>query len=193
MLFEKTFYFLRHGQTDWNAKGLMQGSTDIPLNDAGRDQADAVRPHLDGLGIMSMCASPMSRAHETAQIAGADLDCPMTTIHDLREFSMGERDGTPFGPWFFQWRAGNLHIEGAETRREFLDRAIVGLNEALEQPGPVLMVSHGGLFGAIKHYAGLDDSLMVKNCELVCLEPPLSPGADWRCGFLNQQGVTNAA
>ncbi len=186
MLAKQTFYFLRHGQTDWNAKGLMQGSTDVPLNDAGRDQADGVRPHIGGLGIASMCVSPMSRAHETARIAGADLDCPVTLIDELREFAMGERDGTPFGPWFFEWRAGDLHIEGAETRKGFLERAIVGLNEALRQPGPVLMVSHGGLFGAIKHYTGLDDSVQVKNCDLVCLEPPQSDDAEWRCEFLNQ-------
>ena len=97
MLAKQTFYFLRHGQTDWNAKGLMQGSTDVPLNDAGRDQADGVRPHIGGLGIASMCVSPMSRAHETARIAGADLDCPVTLIDELREFAMGERDGTPSG------------------------------------------------------------------------------------------------
>jgi broad specificity phosphatase PhoE len=58
-------------------------------------------------------------------------------------------------------RQGSTH-RGAETRKKFLERAIVDLNEVLRQTDPVLMVPHGGLFRATKHYTGIDDSVQVK-------------------------------
>jgi len=183
MLPECTFYFLRHGETDWNARGLMQGNTDIPLNTSGRAQAQSVRKCVEALGIETICASPLSRASETAHIVNTEMKRPVMVIDALREFTMGERDGTTFGPWFQGWRSGDLHIEGAETRVDFLERALSGLLAALEHPGPVLIVSHGGLFGAVKHYGRLDDALQVRNCDLVRLEPPPSEGDGWRCRF----------
>jgi len=187
MLSNQTFYFLRHGETEWNARGLMQGNTDIPLNDVGRSQASAVREFVRDLDVATVCSSPLSRAHETAQIVSADLDCPISLISDLREFSMGVRDGTPFGDWFLEWRSGSLHIEGAETRADFLKRALGGLNEALENPGPVLVVAHGGLFGAIKHYGDLDDTLQVSNCDLVSMTPSVESDAPWECCYMNKE------
>lgn len=67
------FFVLRHGQTDWNLQARLQGSTDIPLNDIGREQARLAAELLDGLGITKIVASPLSRALETARIVGERL------------------------------------------------------------------------------------------------------------------------
>lgn len=61
---QKTFYVLRHGETDWNIKGLCIGSTDIPLNEKGIEQAHNVASLLSDLdlGIKTICHSPLRRA-----------------------------------------------------------------------------------------------------------------------------------
>ena len=67
-----TIYFIRHGETDWNLEGRLQGQKDIPLNDVGRVQADeagrklkALAPHVEDLAYI---ASPMTRTRETMEI-----------------------------------------------------------------------------------------------------------------------------
>lgn len=67
------FYILRHGQTDWNLNRRLQGSTDIPLNATGREQARKAATLLETSGLTRIIASPLSRALETAQIVGAHL------------------------------------------------------------------------------------------------------------------------
>lgn len=69
-----TIYFLRHGETDWNAEQRYQGQTDIPLNAKGRGQAarngETLLAHLGGAAVtLDYVASPLSRASETMQIA----------------------------------------------------------------------------------------------------------------------------
>ena len=67
MLDKKPFYFLRHGQTDWNAERLCQGQTDIPLNAIGVQQAGEAKAHLADIAITTVCSSPLGRALETAK------------------------------------------------------------------------------------------------------------------------------
>jgi broad specificity phosphatase PhoE len=63
-----TLVFVRHGITDWNVDGRFQGQLDIPLNAAGRRQAEAVRAHLSSIAFDQVYASPLKRAEETARI-----------------------------------------------------------------------------------------------------------------------------
>lgn len=71
-----TLTLIRHGQTDWNKANLMQGITDIPLNDTGREQARTTGKKLADMGLefTVLVSSPLSRAHETAQLVGEHLD-----------------------------------------------------------------------------------------------------------------------
>jgi broad specificity phosphatase PhoE len=73
-----TIYFIRHGETDWNLEGRLQGQKDIPLNDVGRVQAEeaarrlaALVPHYEDLAYI---ASPMTRTRETMEILRKTLD-----------------------------------------------------------------------------------------------------------------------
>src|SRR3954464_13091312 len=79
------FWFLRHGETDWNAQGLSQGNVDIPLNPTGLAQAGSAADLLRGRGISTIVASPLSRARVTAEIAAEALGLPLTIDPDLRE------------------------------------------------------------------------------------------------------------
>ena len=62
------FWFLRHGETDWNARGWSQGNVDIPLNETGLAQARSAALLLRGKGIRSVISSPLSRAKVTAEL-----------------------------------------------------------------------------------------------------------------------------
>jgi uncharacterized phosphatase len=88
-----TIAFIRHGQTDWNAEGRMQGSSDIPLNDTGRQQAHDAVGVLDGTDWDVIVSSPLSRARETAQIVADDLGIELGRSYDLlieRHYGAGE-------------------------------------------------------------------------------------------------------
>lgn len=85
---------VRHGETEWNRTLRLQGRTDIPLNDTGREQARALAPSLRGDGWSAVVSSPLSRAHETARIVADALGLPAPTTHDdLVERNFGEAEG----------------------------------------------------------------------------------------------------
>ncbi|MDP9116224.1 MAG: histidine phosphatase family protein, partial [Actinomycetota bacterium] len=68
-----TFAFIRHGQTDWNRDDKLQGSSDIPLNEVGRQQAREAAAHLGHGGWQVVVSSPLVRARETAEIIAGEL------------------------------------------------------------------------------------------------------------------------
>lgn len=94
-------YYLRHGETEWNRQGRLQGSQDIPLNDLGRKQAAALAQHLRdvagaGLDTLPWIVSPMDRAQETARICRRALGLPehdFATDMRLSEISFGQWEG----------------------------------------------------------------------------------------------------
>jgi probable phosphoglycerate mutase len=67
------FAFIRHGQTNWNRDDRLQGSSDIPLNDVGREQAHQAAELLRDEGWEAIVSSPLSRARETAEIIALEL------------------------------------------------------------------------------------------------------------------------
>jgi probable phosphoglycerate mutase len=83
------FWFLRHGETDWNAEGLSQGHTDIPLNAVGLAQARRAALALVDRGIATIIASPLSRALRTAEIVAEALSLPVATDAGLMEVGFG--------------------------------------------------------------------------------------------------------
>lgn len=173
------FWYLRHGETDWNRRGLSQGSNDIPLNELGLAQAREAARRLRGRGITSIVASPLSRARVTAEIVGAALGVDVTIEPDLREVSWGIREGEPLADWFHGWIAGHTTPEGAESFDTLRRRAVAGLNRAVGQPPAVLVVAHGGVFRAIRSVMKLEISGRTRNCVPMWCEPPRSPGRDW--------------
>ena len=106
-LIHTPFWYLRHGETDWNKQGLQQGSVDIPLNETGLAQAREAAERLHGKGITTIIASPLSRARVTAEIVAERLGLPVTIDPDLREVGWGIHEGTGMADWFQDWIAGH--------------------------------------------------------------------------------------
>jgi broad specificity phosphatase PhoE len=173
------FWYLRHGETDWNRQGLSQGNIDIPLNELGLAQAREAAMRLRNRGITSIVASPLSRARVTAEIVGEALGLDVMIEPDLREVSWGVREGEPLADWFHGWIEGHTVPEGAESFAELRRRAVSGLNRAVSQPPAVLVVAHGGVFRAIRSVMKLDISGRTRNCVPMWCEPPRKAGQDW--------------
>ncbi|MCT4634724.1 MAG: histidine phosphatase family protein [Rickettsiales bacterium] len=170
--FSKSFYLLRHGETDWNKRNVFMGGKNIPLNENGFKQAYQMADSLQDISYASIATSPLMRARTTAQVLNQKILKPITVIDDLRESSWGVMEGKPSKGkfWVNDWRKGK-YIEGAESFIKFKERVIRGINQALELPGPVLIVAHGGICWAIQDALGLP-FLDIDNCTLVQYSPP---------------------
>ncbi len=166
----REFWFLRHGETDWNTRKLTQGNVEVPLNEAGRAQARAAAERLRGRGIARMVCSTLGRAVETAEIVGAVLGLGFTTDPDLRESWFGEQEGQPMGEWYASWVTGEYTPEGGEPFAHLCDRVIPAMNRAIALEGPVLVVAHGGMFRAVRAAMGLSPKVRTENgVPLLCV------------------------
>lgn len=170
-LTQTPFWFLRHGETDWNAQNLSQGNVDIPLNPKGIAQAHQAADRLRHRGITSIVASPLSRAHDTARITADLLGLPVTLDEGLREVSFGVNEGQPMSDWFAEWVKGHATPEGAETFTDLTARAVGAINRALLLPAPVLVVAHGALFRALRAAMGLEPNVRTPNATPFWCEP----------------------
>jgi probable phosphoglycerate mutase len=173
------FWFIRHGETDWNAQNLSQGDIDIPLNETGRAQAQSAAALMQGHGITTIVSSTLSRALDTALAVSAVTGVPVETDHGLRETKFGEQEGKPMGDWYDDWIAGTYTPEGAETFAGLRVRAVAALNRAIVKPAPVLVVAHGGLFRAVRSAMGLLPNLRTPNAVPIFCEPPKTAGEPW--------------
>ncbi|RVT99445.1 histidine phosphatase family protein [Rhodovarius crocodyli] len=173
------FWFLRHGETDWNAEGRSQGRTDIPLNAVGRAQADRAARTLAPITIRTIVASPLSRALVTAQTVAATLKLPVSTDIDLQEVGFGEQEGLPMGDWYQDWTDGLMTPPGGESFQALRDRTVAAINRATALPGPVLVVAHGALWRAFRAEAGLEANIRTPNALPLFAEPPKDGAAAW--------------
>ena len=172
MLTPTAFYFLRHGETDWNRRRIIQGQTDTELNATGLAQAAAVIATVAKLSVATICYSPLRRARRTAEIVNQALGKPVVPIADLMECGLGHCEGQASnGEWRTPWERGGP-MPGGETFAEYTSRVIRGFNQALAQPGPILVVAHGGNFWALEHHGLIHPGSRVSNCALFKLEPP---------------------
>ena len=172
------FWFLRHGETDWNAQGISQGNVDIPLNAVGLAQAGAAAALLRNRGIASIVASPLSRARVTAEIVGEVLALPVRLDAGLREVGFGVQEGQKMSDWFADWIAGVRTPEGAETFAALRLRAVAAVNRALALPPVVLVVAHGAMFRALRAAMGLEVNVRTQNAVPLFCEPVGAAG--WR-------------
>jgi probable phosphoglycerate mutase len=169
------FWYLRHGETDWNAKDLSQGRVEVPLNANGIAQARQAAALLVGRGIASIVCSPLGRAQETARIVAEALALPIETEQDLQEVSFGEQEGLPMGDWYDDWIAGDMTPPGAEPFAALRARAVAAINRAQTRTAPVLVVAHGAFFRAVRSAMGLVPNIRTPNgVPLYCV-----PGTPW--------------
>lgn len=135
---------LRHGQTDWNIDLRLQGSTDIPLNETGRNQARLAASVLNREDWDVIIASPLSRAKDTADIVALELGMNVVVVPELIERSFGVAEGLDHASWRKLYES-HQHIEGLESLEDLRTRTVQLLDLiANEYSGQrVLAVSHG--------------------------------------------------
>jgi broad specificity phosphatase PhoE len=179
MLTPTAFWFLRHGETDWNAQNLSQGNVDIPLNETGLAQARSAALLLRNRGITSIISSPLSRAKVTADIAAHLLGLPVEVDRELREVAFGVQEGKPMSEWFTAWVAGALTPAGAESFPDLTRRAVAAINRAIRRPPVVLVVAHGALFRALRGAMGHEPNVRTRNAVPVWCEPPANGKDVW--------------
>jgi broad specificity phosphatase PhoE len=138
---------IRHGETDWSRSGRHTGRTDIPLTDAGRAEASSLGERLRGRTFGLTLTSPLSRATETASLAGLDPEIEP----DLVEWDYGEYEGSTTAqirekrPGWLLWRDGCPRGEDAVAVGRRADRVIDRVLHASEDRGrrDVALVAHG--------------------------------------------------
>lgn len=178
-LLRRAFWFLRHGETDWNARGLSQGNVDIPLNPVGVAQAERAAGMLRDRGIRSVVSSPLSRARDTAAMVASPLGLPVAVEADLREVAFGVQEGQPMADWFDDWVEGRMTPDGAEAFAALRARAVGAVNRALAHPAPVLVVGHGALFRALRAEMGLPPNVRTPNAMPFLCQPGPAPDQPW--------------
>jgi len=143
-------YLVRHGETEWNRLRRIQGLTDIPLNDTGREQARRTGMLLTRRPIARVYASPLGRARETAEIIATELGLPEPELRtEFVERNYGAAEGMGFYDMDLKYPPGT-DVPGRESREDVAARVIPALQAiAAAHPGEqIVVVSHGGAIRA---------------------------------------------
>jgi broad specificity phosphatase PhoE len=155
---KSTIVFLRHGETDWNAEGRLQGQRDVPLNETGRSQArrngELLKMSVPDIGSFDFVASPLGRARETMEIARRALGLDpggYRTDERLREATFGRWEGFTTEeirarePTELAAREADkwgVSPPGGESYQRLADRVRPWLSEIVR---PTVVVAHGGV------------------------------------------------
>lgn len=144
---ETNFGLLRHGQTDWNINFLLQGITDVPMNQAGIEQVRLAAKFLRKDDWDLVLTSPLTRATQTAEILLDVLGFDVAIQDDLLiERSFGQAEGLSYEQW--KQKYSNLdEIPGGESKKQLLTRSKLLLDTVSSKYAGkrVLAVSHGAL------------------------------------------------
>lgn len=173
-------YIMRHGKTDWNVIHRLQGRTDVPLNDEGRDMARAAGKACRNVHFDVCYCSPLIRARETAKLVLKDREVPIIYDDRLMEMSFGIYEGLahsfqipdcPINVLFQkpeQYRA----VEGGESFTQLFARTGAFLEErvypALAENKDVLIIGHGAM-----------------NCSIICQVRDIPLERFWEAGIEN--------
>ncbi len=189
-------YMIRHGETDWNARHVLQGTADIPLNSNGREQARRLAKELQEKGLVfdRIYCSPLGRAKETAMIATCVPEDQLIVDPRLIEIEFGPLEGAPYelkDPQTAAKLPENLRNfgmdpdryippAGGESFRDVIRRTGAFLDDRLPAIRPeekVLLVSHGCALHGILFNLGRKTSLaeywepLLGNCRLMEWDP----------------------
>lgn len=183
-----TFYLVRHGLTDWNVEGRLQGQVDIPLNKEGEKQAlEVAEKYFKNVHFDAVFSSDLLRARRTAQIITLNRKITIKTTKILRERSFGPHEGKTIEQMEKELKIDleklrTLSYEqakkiGIETDEELMNRFLPFVRElALAYEGKtILLVSHGSLIRVFLQRVGFYDikyskKVFVSNLAFVVFE-----------------------
>ena len=159
MSFDHPFYFLRHGETTWNASGKTQGQLNSPLSDLGREQAEIAAQALKDEPIERIIASPLDRAFHTAQAVARVKGLSIQPDPDLMECHLGDHQGQPHGPFLPAYFRGEHNPPNGEAFQDFCARVWGAMQRAVALGPNTLIVAHGGLWIAAQAYVSVQPDL----------------------------------
>jgi probable phosphoglycerate mutase len=147
------FYFLRHGETVWNAEGRVCGRTDVPLSDAGQRQAQLLGLRLKAIPVQALYSSPLVRALETARLIGQIIGLDPIMDTRLAELNYGAWEGHTFDEIkrsdpaaYRDWDANPAELAppGGETGVHLIERVTPFMADLAKwyQNGNVVVVCH---------------------------------------------------
>lgn len=154
-------FLIRHGETDWNSEGRIQGHTDTPLNARGILQAQQLAARLAGEQIDALYTSPLARARTTAEIIARQTGIAAICDERLKEKGIGELEGLTadefrqrYPDLFAQWHANATRVDlpGEENIAVFHQRThtfLTDLHARHADAARVGIVSHGGTLGML--------------------------------------------
>ncbi len=157
-------YLVRHGETDWNLARRIQGSTDIPLNNTGRLQAERTGRLLARRSWDGMASSPLSRAFETGRIIADAVGIDPSRIHvldALAERRYGEAEGLDDRE-LLRLFPGDTAVPGRERREDVAARVIPALVELAQRheqerdasagDARLIVTTHGGVIRTVVNH-----------------------------------------
>lgn len=160
--------FVRHGQTDYNIGGRVQGQIDIALNDVGRKQAEVMGPYVAEYEPTLIVSSDLSRAWDTASEIARHTSCELVSDERIRERAFGQLEGLSideltrdFAEEYRVWKdTGECPKAGVESRAAVGERFVAAIAERVShETGTYVFVSHGSaIVQAITHLLGLEPS-----------------------------------
>lgn len=168
-------YITRHGETEWNTKGMMQGWGNSPLTKLGKEQGKWLKERMKDLHIDVIYSSPSGRAYETAEVIKGDRDIKIVVDEGLKEINMGQWEGLSqeeiksLGEknHFSFWNLPSQYIpSGGETFHEVRDRSYDAVIKILEKEKgkTILIVTHTiTLKGFLNKLQNQDIDLIVKS------------------------------
>ena len=165
-----TIYFIRHGETDWNALSRYQGQADVPMNENGRAQArrngETLRALMPRIGALNYVASPLQRARETMEIVRAAMGLPAHAYaldERLKEIHYGRWQGIfakdlpdvdPTGLEARQHDTFRWRPEQGESYEDLMERAVAWLDDVSED---TVVSAHGGISRVLRgHLYGIE-------------------------------------
>lgn len=170
----------RHGQTDENARGIVQGHLPTSLNEVGRRQAGMLAVRLAGYvpRVTRVITSPLKRAVETAEIICGGLELPAIRDDRWMERHFGSGQGKPFDLLRIMTEGKLAHVdpEDAEPRDAFDARVGEALGN-IPADGVTAIVTHGGVIGSVTR--------QIMEGAILCRNPPAQRPAVPNCSILH--------
>ncbi|MFP4686986.1 MAG: histidine phosphatase family protein [bacterium] len=160
------FYLIRHGETNWNLEGRIQGGIDVGLNERGRRQAQDAGKHISAEQVFDIASSPLRRAYQTAEIISKNVEVgDFRVIKQFREFDQGFWNGLrvrqlldDLEPERYRlWQEKPLEYPppGGDSLERLRERVKEGIGELLTVSSrPQLIVAHKVVNSMIAHLAG---------------------------------------
>lgn len=175
-------YLIRHGQTDWNIQGKIQGSHDIPLNETGLMQAKLLAAGMESRPVKKIFSSTLKRAMATAEALAGRQEAEIIPMTRLMEVEFGVWEGLTwkeieesYPGEYRHWVMDPSHAAppGGESEKEIYRRCKEAVNEIIRQTGgreDIAVVSHGATLACLVSVMlgpdEEDESIIVENASI---------------------------